>query len=82
MIFKILVQRSINTKYCPLDCQAGGTCVYIQSTPKCRCPKGQTGRLCESRMFKIHLISSTYSFFLFVGSGKSLFNEEDELEIL
>lgn len=47
----ILVQRSANTKYCSLDCQAGGTCVYVNSTPQCRCPKGRTGRLCESRMF-------------------------------
>jgi hypothetical protein len=64
LILKILVQRSKNTKYCPLDCQAGGTCVYVRTTPKCRCPKGRTGRLCESRMFKIHSISSIYSFFL------------------
>jgi hypothetical protein len=48
----ITVQRSSNAKYCPLDCQAGGTCVYVKSTAKCRCPKGRTGRLCESRMIK------------------------------
>ncbi|CAF1628166.1 unnamed protein product, partial [Adineta ricciae] len=46
------IQRSSNAKYCPLDCQAGGTCVYVKSTPKCRCPKGRTGRLCESRSGK------------------------------
>jgi hypothetical protein len=62
LILKILVQLAKNVKYCPLDCQAGGICVYIKSTPKCRCPKGRIGRLCESRMFTIHSISSTYSF--------------------
>ncbi len=51
LIIKILVQRAKNAKYCPLDCQGGGICVYVKSTPQCRCPKGRTGRLCESRMF-------------------------------
>ncbi len=62
-IFKyseIPVQRSLTAPYCPLDCQAGGTCVYIQSTPKCRCPKGRTGRLCESRMFFMEFIFYLY----------------------
>ncbi len=47
------VQQSKTTKYCSLDCQGGGTCVYIKSTAKCHCPKGRTGRLCESRMLNI-----------------------------
>lgn len=59
-----LVQQSKSIKYCPLDCQAGGTCVYVQSKAQCRCPKGRTGRLCQTRMFPISSISSlTISYF-------------------
>ncbi|CAF1195303.1 unnamed protein product [Didymodactylos carnosus] len=43
------VERSANYKYCPLDCQNGGTCVYIGTTPSCRCPTGRKGRLCQTR---------------------------------
>ncbi len=50
-ILVFLVERSRNAKYCPLDCQAGGTCVYVGSTPKCRCSQDRTGYLCEIRMF-------------------------------
>ena len=75
-----LVQRSSNAKYCPLNCQAGGTCVYVKSTPKCRCPKGRTGRLCESRMSKT--TATTFSnLSLLVGSGKSLSIDEDEMDM-
>ena len=56
--FYTLVQQSKSMKYCSLDCQAGGTCVYVQSKAQCRCPKGRTGRLCQTRMFHISSISS------------------------
>ncbi|CAM4790945.1 unnamed protein product [Rotaria magnacalcarata] len=43
------IERLLNEKYCPLNCQAGGTCVYVSATPKCRCPPGLNGPLCEIR---------------------------------
>lgn len=45
------VELAKNAKYCPLDCQAGGICVFVGSTPKCQCQNGRTGSLCENRMF-------------------------------
>ncbi len=50
-VFVFLVEQSSNLKYCPLNCQAGGTCVLVDSTAKCRCPRDRTGQLCEIRMF-------------------------------
>lgn len=80
LLFYILVQRSKSMKYCSLDCQAGGTCVYVQSKAQCRCPKGRTGRLCQTRMFPylIHILCNSL---LFSGSGKSLSDDEDELDL-
>lgn len=52
----LVVNRSGKRSYCPLDCQAGGTCVFVQSTPRCRCPKNRTGRLCESSTFSLSLL--------------------------
>ena len=54
-VFLFEVERSSNAKYCPLDCQAGGTCVFVNSAVKCRCPPGRTGHLCEIRMFYIFI---------------------------
>jgi len=51
MFFLFQVAKSNNAKYCPLDCQAGGICVYVGSKAECRCPKGRMGRFCEIRMF-------------------------------
>lgn len=44
-IYQVL--KTDDSKYCPLDCQAGGTCVYVQSQAQCRCPPNRSGRLCE-----------------------------------
>ncbi|CAF5097840.1 unnamed protein product, partial [Rotaria socialis] len=41
------IERLFNEKHCPLNCQAGGTCVYVSATPTCRCPPGLNGPLCE-----------------------------------
>jgi len=63
------VQRSNNAKYCPLDCQAGGTCVYVGSTAKCYCSPGRTGRLCEIRMFFNFLNFLLFIFWFVLESG-------------
>ena len=43
------VHQAINAKHCPLNCQAGGICVFVGSTAQCHCSQGRTGRLCETR---------------------------------
>ena len=65
-------------RYCSLDCQAGGTCVYVQSKAQCRCPKGRTGRLCQTRMSLnlIDIVTISISFSL--DSGKSFSNDDDD----
>lgn len=50
--FLFQVNQSINEKNCSLNCQAGGLCIFVGSTPKCHCSQGRTGRLCETRTFK------------------------------
>ncbi len=50
-VFIFSVEQPSNVKYCPLNCQVGGTCVLVDATAKCHCPRGRTGHLCEIRMF-------------------------------